>query len=70
MKLKFFSAGETGEIFMHEGAPFTGQGVVIDKHTGSYMNAMALCDETHRLYVVTSCKKILVFDSETGDKIC
>lgn len=31
---------------------------------------MALCDETHRVYCVTSCKKILVFDSESGEKIC
>lgn len=24
VKTKFFSAGETGEVFMHEGAPFSG----------------------------------------------
>ena len=31
---------------------------------------MALCDVSKRLYVVTSCKKILVFDTDSGEKIC
>ena len=31
MKTRFFSAGESGEVFMHEGAPFAGQGNVIDQ---------------------------------------
>ena len=26
VKTKFYSGGESGEIFMHEGTPFTGQG--------------------------------------------
>ena len=31
---------------------------------------MALCDETKRLFVCTSSKKIVVFDTETQTKIC
>ncbi len=30
-KGKLFSGGETGEVFMHNGAPFEGQGKVIEK---------------------------------------
>jgi len=44
-------------------------GTTIDTHRGSYINSMALNNETQRLYVVTSCKKILVFDTETGEKL-
>lgn len=30
VKTKFYSGGESGEIFMHEGTPFTGQGQVLE----------------------------------------
>ena len=31
---------------------------------------MVICDETNRLYIVTSSKKIVVYDTETQEKIC
>ena len=65
VKTKFYSGGETGEIFMHEGAPFGGQGQVLERLQGEYINAMAVDDELKRLFVGTSGKKILVFDTET-----
>jgi len=65
VKTKFYSGGESGELFMHEGSPFSGQGQMIERFHGDYINGMALCDETNRLFVVTSGKKIAVYDTET-----
>lgn len=70
IKTKFYSGGETGEVFMHEGTPFSGQGEVLERFQGDYINGMALCDETKRLFVATSSKKIAVYDTETQSKIC
>ena len=55
---------------MHEGTPFQGQGQVLEHFHGDYINGMALCDQTNRLFVATSSKKIAVFDTETQTKIC
>ena len=70
VKTKFYSGGESGEIFMHEGAPFGGQGQVLERLQGEYINAMAVCDDQKRLFVGTSGKKILVFNTETQEKVC
>ena len=43
---------------------------MLEHFHGDYINGMALCDETNRLYVVTSSKKIVVYDTETQTKIC
>jgi len=69
-KTKFYSGGEGGELFMHEGAPFPGQGHLVDRFPGDYINAIAICDESHRLFVGLSSKKLLVYDSETMEKVC
>ena len=68
-KGKLFSGGETGEILMHDGAPFKGQGQAIERYVGEFINAMAICHRTNRLYVGTSGKKLAVFNTETGEKI-
>lgn len=70
VKTKFYSGGESGEVYMHEGTPFTGQGQVLEHFNGDYINGMAICDETNRLFVATSSKKIAVYDTETQTKIC
>jgi|Transcript_43008 WD40 repeat protein len=31
---------------------------------------MAVCDESNKLFVVTAGKKILVFDTESQEKVC
>jgi len=70
IKSKLFTGGESGELFMHEGAPFPGQGQVMEHFHGDYINDMVLNDETNRLYIVTSSKKIAVYNTETLEKIC
>lgn len=65
VKTKFYSGGESGEFFMHEGTPFPGQGQLLDRFQGEYINGMALDDEANRLYIVTSGKKIAVYNTET-----
>lgn len=70
VKTKVYSGGETGEIYMHEGTPFSGQGQVLEHFHGDYINAMAICNTTNRLFACTSSKKIAVYDTETQTKIC
>ena len=70
VQAKFYSGGESGELFMHEGAPFKGAGTTIESFPGDYINAMAICDETNRLYVGLSSKKICVYDAQTQEKLC
>ena len=65
VKTKFYSGGESGQVFMHEGTPFQGQGQVLDQFHGDYINGMSLSDQTNRLFVATSSKKIAVYDTET-----
>ena len=70
VKTKVYSGGESGEIFMHEGTPFSGQGQILERYPGEYINSMALDEEAKRLYVVTAGKKIVVFDTDSQEKLC
>ena len=70
VKTKLYSGGEAGEILMHEGTPFSGQGQILDRFPGDYINGMVLCNATNRLYVITSSKKIAVYSTETQEKVC
>jgi WD40 repeat protein len=68
-KTNLFSGGESGELFMHAGAPFQGAGKVVEKFAGDFIMAIKVCSETNRVYVATKNKKICVYDAQTTDKL-
>lgn len=68
-KMKVWSGGDSGELFVHEGAPINGAGVVVEKFNGEYIQGIALNKDTNRVFVVTSGKKICCYDAVTCEKI-
>lgn len=68
-KVKVWSGGDSGELFLHEGAPMNGAGAVVEKFNGEYINGIALNKDTNRVFVVTSGKRIVCYDAVTCEKI-
>ena len=41
-KVKLYSGGESGELFMHVGTPFNGAGTTLERFPGEYINGIVL----------------------------
>ncbi len=54
---------------MHVGAPFEGNGKVVERFAGDQVMAIKVCNETNRVYVATKNKKVCVYDAQTTEKL-
>ena len=43
---------------------------MLERFPSEYINSMVVDDATNRLYVATSGKRLVVYDTETQEKIC
>lgn len=69
-KVRIWSGGDSGELFVHDGTPINGAGTVVERFQGEVIFGIALNKDTNRVFVVTSGKRICGYDALTNEKLC